>query len=455
MRTQRQLGPFLGLVTSLDPEQIPENAASDCLNVRLEDGVLRPRYGFRNLDPAPSGFTDSTCFEYLQGFDNNYQLKEEYLSLETRSGVTKPYSANVTTGARTEIKNGTTSLSLSTLQARSVAYQGYAFVITPGDAFPLYQHKIGDNTSYTLVKVPGDPTQLITYAKGTGDGGQPYTTLKWTGMNPATNISGNTSGGIIDLTGDGTGKEPGGTGVTTDGAFFFALKSPIVNTYADQMQIDLRPTNSGADYDWTAVDTIQFNLASAVADGGSVVNMAQPFSVKLINAAGVSLYPKLEFKGNDLGNGHMSSVTVTLRFDNKHLTDWSAVRYFYIQFTAYFMLGLSWNAAKSDLILSPLTLGGVNIAPTKVGDGLIFGYAYLNSAQSWESGVGGVVTVPYDFLLGVNGMGTWLNLNWTASADSSVDKVALYVQTTDYSTGIKTWRFIVQVAMGTTTYAYN
>src|SRR5205807_494373 len=265
MRTQRQLGPFLGLVTSLDPEQIPENAASDCLNVRLEDGVLRPRYGFRNLDPAPSGFTNSTCFEYLQGFDNNYQLKEEYLSLETRSGVTKPYSANVTTGARTEIKNGTTSLSLSTLQARSVAYQGYAFVITPGDAFPLYQHKIGDNTSYTLVKVPADPTQLITYAKGTGDGGQPYTTLKWTGM----------------------------------------------------------------------------NLASAVADGGSVVNMAQPFSVKLINAAGVSLYPKLEFKGNDLGNGHMSSVTVTLRFDNKHLTDWSAVRYFYIQFTAYSMLGLS------------------------------------------------------------------------------------------------------------------
>ena len=42
------------------------------------------------------------------------------------------------------------------------------------------------------------------------------------------------------------------------------------------MQIDLRPTNSGADYDWTAVDTIQFNLASAVADvaHGGTVGMA-------------------------------------------------------------------------------------------------------------------------------------------------------------------------------------
>jgi hypothetical protein len=49
MKSYIQHGPFAGVVVSLDPEMIPENAAADLRNVTVEDGRITPRYGYRNL----------------------------------------------------------------------------------------------------------------------------------------------------------------------------------------------------------------------------------------------------------------------------------------------------------------------------------------------------------------------------------------------------------------------
>ena len=169
MRNQRTLGPFLGLMTSLDPEQIPDGAASDCLNVRLEDGVMRQRYGFRNINPAPTGFQSSYGFFYLDGYNSSYANVQEYLSLEKRSGTVKPYSASPATGARTELTNNGVSLTLDQTNAQAFVYNDTAYVVTPGasnsgNSWSLYSHKLGVNNNYTPIKVAADPTQAPVFA---------------------------------------------------------------------------------------------------------------------------------------------------------------------------------------------------------------------------------------------------------------------------------------------------
>jgi hypothetical protein len=54
MSFSQRIGPFRGLWTALGGST-PDGFAGDLLNVRLGDGHLRPRYGYRNLAGKPAG----------------------------------------------------------------------------------------------------------------------------------------------------------------------------------------------------------------------------------------------------------------------------------------------------------------------------------------------------------------------------------------------------------------
>jgi len=155
---------FLGEMTAFDGEGQP-NAASVCFNGRIDDTRFRPRYGYRTVATRPSGFEDCHLFEFVSGYEGNTNLTE-CISIEKRSGTVKPYSVNVTTGARTEITNGGVALSLPDSEHICAVFGEYVYIVCPGESPSVWKHKIGDNTSYSVVQdaayVAPDPSGSLT-----------------------------------------------------------------------------------------------------------------------------------------------------------------------------------------------------------------------------------------------------------------------------------------------------
>lgn len=148
-----RIGQFLGEVSAYDGEgQI--NSSSVCFNGRIEDTRFRPRFGYRTIATSPSGFEACHLFEFVSGYSGNTNVTE-CLSIEKRSGTVKPYSVNATTGARTEITNGGTALDLPDKEHVCAVFGEYVYIVCPeaGSGNPtVWKHKIGDNTSYSVVQ---------------------------------------------------------------------------------------------------------------------------------------------------------------------------------------------------------------------------------------------------------------------------------------------------------------
>lgn len=147
----QSFGPFLGLYTTL-LEQVPPGYAGSLLNVRMADGTIRPRFGFRNLSAAAGGVQAVHGLDRLFGYDGAYASVEEWLSIENRSGTVKPYAIDPATYARTEIKDGTTALALAGGDWRAFCFDSFAYVCNPDSPVSVYRHAIGDETSWTAVE---------------------------------------------------------------------------------------------------------------------------------------------------------------------------------------------------------------------------------------------------------------------------------------------------------------
>lgn len=154
----RELSGFSGEVSSVDISLIPPNAASEAYNVDVRDSKIKVRLGHTQLSAAPGGFSSSLGFDYVSGYNDSYVFAEEIITFDARSGpIYRPYSVDVLTGVRTEIKDGVTSVSLANAFWSAIGHEGYAYCFPRRGA--AYRHIVGDATSWEAVDAP-DPDDL-------------------------------------------------------------------------------------------------------------------------------------------------------------------------------------------------------------------------------------------------------------------------------------------------------
>lgn len=105
-RIRKEISPFLGVHTSIDPRKIGDNYSPDMQNVSIEDGALRPRYGYRAITSvAGQGVESVHGLEYLEGYYNkpndphHHKLANEYLTFEQFTSATlRPISDQSVSG---------------------------------------------------------------------------------------------------------------------------------------------------------------------------------------------------------------------------------------------------------------------------------------------------------------------------------------------------------------------
>lgn len=180
-----QFQQFGGLNTAFDAESVSAMYSTDNRNCDTQKGLdQRLGYASANFTGTLSGIEAVRGFYELEGYDDSKNLVQEYVAFLKSGGVLKPYSINVTTGARTEIKDGTTALSLTDAEWQMFTFQGQAYAFTPGG--PIYVHDIGDATSWTALD-PGQPNQFTT-------GNFPYLLFEQTEEDPVADTSGSFAG---------------------------------------------------------------------------------------------------------------------------------------------------------------------------------------------------------------------------------------------------------------------
>jgi|GEM_PF-3932317 len=139
----------------------PPGFAGSLLNVRLGDGAIRPRYGYRNLAGAPTGLAAVHGLVRLSGYGEDYAHRVEWVTIENR-GAVRPYAVDPATWARTEITNGGTPLSLGGGDWLGFSYNGTSYFVNPGGSPSVYRHAVGDPASW-------EPLQDAAYAPSPED----------------------------------------------------------------------------------------------------------------------------------------------------------------------------------------------------------------------------------------------------------------------------------------------
>ena len=412
---------FTGVNTAVNPRLTPERMASDMLNVRVENGQISPRYGYRNIVSAQTNFTAVYGLAYLQGYAAATEV-EEYASFETLSGNTRAYSRHVTTGVATEITNGGVSVNLHASQWAAAIFDGIAYFINPSNTVPLYRHTIGTINSLTGVVFPADPTVAPSYTISYGPGGATgYTEMSWAGLDP-------TDAGEMACTGAATNT---GSALNADNTVSIRHTDSEIESSID---IELSDITAG-DQNWTYNDGFEFSLACETAlfdiDKDSI-------KLELRNADGSpkTFTPaKTTVKRTSVtGAGRLYQITV--EFLNKARADWDNVA----QFKLYYRVSLaSATVANNDMRLSKVVVKGVSIWPetalgnltgTGGGKNIELAYSYYDSTLGFESGLSPVKVVEPPF-----GRHLHLEVTVTVSADAGVDNFRLYARiqgTTDW-----------------------
>ena len=410
MRVKKIGSPFEGPITAADPRSIPERAAQDMLNVRIADGKLNTRYGFNNLRAAQANVSAVYGADYVQGYSGTSEV-EEYITFESISGTTKPFSRAVAgTAAPTEITNAGVALDLHDSSWLSVPWGSYAYCINPNQTTSIYRHVIGTATSFLPVAIPTAPATALTYEKiyPTSAG---YSVQNYNGINVATHIT-------YDAPCTATNSS-----VTSNDELIIA-HSALSDGY---WEVDWQ-----ADKDWTSYDIFYFTM-TPLASG----TRFDPGSVQVIftNADG----SPLTFNGTvtvakqSTGVGGAGDTWgVRIEFDKTDRTKWDNIRKMRVRYT------MTSNSGTSQIRFSAMTLGGVNyLAPFDYPvtmPGTTFAYSYYNSTNDWESGLSPTrLTIPTNVVrgpsagIGLGGLGVHIRLTMTDSADSTVDQYRVYV----------------------------
>jgi hypothetical protein len=151
MRRASYLTGFRGLWTTSAPS-IPEGYASDMQNVRVSDGAIRPRYGYRTTSPAPSIRSYAFGMNFLSGYDASYANQQEFVAIvRVDNDPARPFSIHPTTGTRTEITDGGVSVDLHQSPWKGIVFSGDSYWTNPNNSPSVYKHAIGDMESWSEV----------------------------------------------------------------------------------------------------------------------------------------------------------------------------------------------------------------------------------------------------------------------------------------------------------------
>lgn len=423
-RKKLKLGPFLGLQTSLDSRSIPSSAASDMLNVRVEDGSLRPRYGYRKLTDPVSNFQGPVwMFDYHQGFalTTPYAEVEEFLSVEKSNSVTRLFTTNPTTGTKAEVKDGTTVVLLDGSAWWSVTWQDSVYLGNPNNtSAPLYKHKIGDATSMTAVSPATAPTALsyqITY----GGASNPYSKINYAGLNMTTGVA---YVGLAQASGSVNGGDYVSIAHSTNGG--------INNNTPTSFEIDFSASTAGnRDYSYNDCFVVQM---TGVANSPFAVNSASvQFQVTFND--GTTAVPNSVVIGNTGQTFNYYNAAFRLQFDNKTRATWATVKKLKVSYT---ITGRSFTTVSQNLLTLTTHIGGVQIVPNPDPFNMVYAASYYSTTTGYESGLSPFLAIPTATAMGYNpvptftnfqGIGTFISITVPSTGNGTVDKYRFYAST--------------------------
>lgn len=154
MKRTERIVEFDRVVYALDGGANPK-FAYNMTNLRLVGRSMKYRYGYANLEPAPSNYNGCRGF----GWVRNQSGVERWISVEEiPSGTLQPYSID-SSGTRTLISTGVVSLSTTKPDWLVTHYADYAYIINPeADQISptpqptVYKHLIGTPTDWAAVQ---------------------------------------------------------------------------------------------------------------------------------------------------------------------------------------------------------------------------------------------------------------------------------------------------------------
>lgn len=461
-------GPFFGLVSAIDAGFVQHNYASDMLNAWLDQGSLKTRRGWRNMQSAQSSFTVCRGLYFATGYNTSYVFQEEYISFETRSGTLKPYSRAALAGAPTEITDGGGALSLTDGQWYGFSADSafWAFLRATGT---VYKHAVGTSTSWDDADEnrPADPTTALSIAY--------VVTEDVSATTPATAVS--WAGG-----GASTVVERNGVGVTPDTFYDSIVGTSLYVRYSGNDAHTTLPAGGGLQFyrldlstitagvqDWSAIDSISFTLTT-VSDNDAYPRMyaeqLTSIAVELENSTGTKVTMVVAVTAYPTYGSYPGYATwvheVTLTFPSGYTpSDWTSTKYLNMSVVAgapTHDVGYSGTYLVIHSQLTPGTAGSSAPSAAASTHNVKFGYAYYDSLRDTESEN---VKETARFYMespdrfwdsgGTTFLGNEVTLGFPVSSEAFVDKVRLYAKVE--SDGI--WRLMDELADSAASYTVS
>lgn len=436
---------LFGVVTGIDAEMIPKNNAADLSDVDVENGVAKPRRGYRNIIAPVTNQTTLKgaffCQIYVSGV-----LKEAFVLFAKISGTLKPYEMAYDSASDswtlTEIKNGASSLSLSDTYWRCVCYGDKAYFVNANDTSPVNSYTVGTTSSWAPVKPPASPTTApsIAYYKGPSNS---YSYARYFGASTGY-VAGDvtvdaTVASAVALSGKNIKVTISSTGEFTVTAAFKHSSTAVDFSYNDVFWCDLIVN----DPETTSTQIDLENITATMNASGSqdlIVTVASRKSDTKGRPKSVRLY--IKFGGKGSRSSWSACTTMTLKGS---VTSFGSTDY---------------------LFISPITAGGIVDWGKDTEAVTQLMYARYESTTLFESGPSPALSLTLGSLLGslLNGdtnfpLGTMPIVTMAGAADSDTLRLYGRVKKAQPDNVGKpetygVWRRIVSQSDATTTYQY-
>lgn len=201
-------GPFGSIMSGLAEPNVPNPYATGGFNFQTDSTGLSPRFGFTKRSAPQTGFQAASLAAYVAG-NNDGDLAEQVVTMETVSGTTRPYIVELSTGNRTVITDGGTPLSLTAGVWECATYEGRALMHRRG-AGPIFAHTVGEADSWDELDVSNpasgySPPQVSFEITEDILGNDPQPPFNWAGADADTVDDQGGNGGPVAFSAEAAG----------------------------------------------------------------------------------------------------------------------------------------------------------------------------------------------------------------------------------------------------------
>lgn len=437
------------MLAGIDPKYVPEHYAQSLLNVRLAGGKIQKRYGYRQVLQCPTEAVYG--FEHLVGFvltGDTYEDVDEYIAiLQDADGKVRPFALEPDGSGFEEVMKGSTRVELDPSDWVGISFDDYAYFVNQNEKRSVKQYKLRERNSWRDVANPEAPTSRLSYHVVYGGQNTPYQHLTWVGLDPANSAH-------VACTGAATN-----TGSTLDSGQLGNINMRhLANvTGFSSIEINLNHTTFGL-RDFEVNDCFQFNFGTPASSAFRVDPYS--FAITFKNDAGVALTPTSVEVIETAVNSHLLKI----HFYRKNREDWRRIQKILIEYRVTTSTG---TAANNVLYVSPPIIGGIWMIPIgadkTANEKIRFAYSYEDNDTGFESGLGGVVEIPFSDLRGyypgggggggsgggggllVADLGVHIDLTGHASPEPEVDDWRVYYSPV---TDEEIWYFVGEQEIG-------